>query len=152
MCCRVFGLQKCNDQFELMQMSGPQAIEQTSKVKSKSNYYNQIHYRTGALQADLELIEVDTAFDDGLCRPAGLHEGDDERGREEVQALIGGLDPKGSTAHKGQHTEPAVPVHQLTGPRGCDDVCNGLGEEHAPGACTQCASVVRSSPTVSVMV
>lgn len=88
-------------------------------------------------QADLELIKVDAALHDGLCSPAGLHEGNDERRREEVQALVGGLDPEGRTAHKGQHTEPAVPVHQLTGPRRCDDVCDGLGEEHAPSTCMQ---------------
>lgn len=92
-----------------------------------------------AAQADLELVKVDAALNNGLCSPAGLHEGDDEGRREEVQALVGGLDPEGSTAHKGQDAEPAVPVHQLTRPWRCDDVCDGLGEEHAPGTCMQCA-------------
>lgn len=82
----------------------------------------------------LELIKVDAALDDGLGGPAGLHEGDDEGGGEEVQALVGGLDPEGGAAHKGQHAEPGVPVHHLAGPRRRDDVSDGLGEQHTPGA------------------
>ncbi len=83
----------------------------------------------------LELIKVDAPLNDGLGGPAGLHEGDDQGRREEVQALVGGLDPEGSSAHKGQHTEPAVPVHHLAGPCCCDDICDRLGEQHAPSTC-----------------
>ena len=86
-------------------------------------------------QSDLELIKVDAALYDGLSCPAGLHEGDDEGRREEVQPLVGCLDPEGSTAHKGQHTKPAVPIQQLAWPWRCDDVCDGLGKQDAPGTC-----------------
>ena len=73
---------------------------------------------------NLELVKVDAALNDGLGSPAGLHEGDDEGRREEVQALVGGFDPEGSAAHKGQHAEPAVPVQHLAGPGCRDDVCD----------------------------
>jgi len=88
----------------------------------------------GAAKASayLELIKVDAPLNDGLGSPTSLHEGDDEGRREEVQALIGGLDPESSAADKGQHTEPAVPVHHLAWPGCCDDVGNGLGEQHTP--------------------
>ena len=109
--------------------TGASAIRNSQELHRKS---------AGKAQANLELIKVDAALNDGLRSPASLHEGDDERGREEVQPLVGGFDPEGGTAHKGQHTEPAVPVQQLAWPRCCDDVCDGLGEKHAPCTCAHC--------------
>lgn len=111
--------------------------QHTNSPDSQATSATALKSSNSAAQADLELVKVDAALNNGLRRPAGLHEGDDEGRREEVQALVGGLDPEGSTAHKGQHAEPAVPVHQLTRPWCCDDVCDGLGEEHAPGTCMQ---------------
>lgn len=86
---------------------------------------------------NLELIKVDSALHNGLGGPGSLHEGDDEGGAEEAQALVGGLDPEGCGADEGQHAEPAVPVHQLARPRCCDDVGDGLGEEHTPSTYIQ---------------
>lgn len=92
-------------------------------------YMNRAQQAQGkAWQADLEFIEVDASLHNGLGSPGSLHEGDDQGGAEEAQALVGGLDPEGCTANEGQHAEPAVPVHYLAGPRCCDDVCDGLGE------------------------
>lgn len=86
---------------------------------------------------DLELVKVDATFNNGLGGPGSLHERDDQRGAEQAQALIGGLDPESCTPNEGYHAEPAVPVHQLGRPGCCDDVRDGLGEQHTPCPCIQ---------------
>lgn len=68
-----------------------------------------------------------------------------------MEALVGGLDPEGCATHKGQHTEPAVPVHHLAGPRCCDDIGDGLGEQHTPGACKQKCTLFYSQLTESAL-
>lgn len=91
--------------------------------------------QTGAL-TDIELIKVDASFNNGLGSPGSLHEGNDEGGAEEAQALVGCLDPESGASNESQQAEPGVPIHYLAGPRCCDDVRDRLGEQHTPCTCT----------------